>query len=72
MSLATRARFSSVTKTETGSVIGPGRPFGPSRMRPEKPYFTVTRPGSTEHSRAVLVISPRCMTAIPSPTRPCS
>jgi len=24
------------------------------------------------HSRAVLVISPRCMTASPSPTRPCS
>ena len=66
------SRLASVTKTVSGSVTLPALPRGPSSTRPENPYLTVTRPFSIWHSRAVLVISPRCMTARPSPTRPVS
>ena len=64
------ARLGSRTETCTGSLTRPAWPRGPSRTRPEKPYFTVTRLPSMLHSRAVRVISPRCMTPRLSPARP--
>ena len=60
----------SVTWTSTGSLIAPDLPRGPSNTRPATPYLTVTCPGAISHSRAVLVISPRCLMARLSPTRP--
>src|SRR6185437_4890457 len=45
LSVTTFSRLASVTKTLSGRVTRPVRPFGPSRTRPEKPYLTVMEPG---------------------------